>query len=388
MKLKTYQAKTMGEALAEVKRDLGRDAVILHTRRFRKGGILGLGGRRVWEIAAAPNVNVPPRPARGQYLPNAIESPANAPTDDDARQRAPGRMADHLAGQMTEIRRMMATLLARRPHGQCAEPVGLLGQYRERLAAQDVEDDIIVRLINRLRLTLTGKELDDEELVSLKLAEFVAAAIRFDDDAPKTRAERARILALIGPTGVGKTTTIAKLAARFKLQQRKRVGLITLDTYRIAAVDQLRTYADIIEVPLRVVLSAAELRQAVYALRGMDVLLIDTAGRSQNNSLRLGELRSVLGAAEPDEVHLVVSTNANRACTRRTLERFMPLGANRILLTKLDEAITFGNILNIALAGKVPLSYVTTGQEVPDDLAAADPAQLAQYVMKGAPDAD
>ena len=391
MNERTYQASTMAEALAEVKQDLGRDAVILHTRRFRKGGLLGLGGRRMWEIAAAPH-GAAPASAVGRYV---AETPVGAADDSVAAlevlaQHAGSSEAERRQSeQMIEIRRMVATLLSRRPGGSADETPGVLGELRQRLLDEDVQEDIATRLVGKLRLVLTGKELDDRQLACEKLAELIAESIETSDPtAAPTPADGARVIALIGPTGVGKTTTVAKLAADFKLRAGRRVGLITLDTYRIAAVDQLRTYADIIEVPMRVAITASEVRQARYALRGVDVLLVDTAGRSQNDHLRLGELRNVLSAAEPHEVHLVMSCTSNHSGNRRTIERFVPLGADRIILTKLDEAVTFGNILNIACACKTPLSYVTDGQEVPDDIAVADSRQLARQILRGPRDAN
>jgi flagellar biosynthesis protein FlhF len=161
------------------------------------------------------------------------------------------------------------------------------------------------------------------------------------------------------------------------------VGLVTLDTYRIAAVEQLRTYAEIIEVPLRTVLSAGELHQAVHGMRDVDVVLIDTAGRSQNDQPRLNELRTMIAAAGADEVHLLISATANRRCARNVLDRFGSLGATKIVLTKLDEAETYGTILSFSAEPEAPLSFVTTGQDVPDDIEPADPWQLAQRVLKG-----
>jgi flagellar biosynthesis protein FlhF len=161
------------------------------------------------------------------------------------------------------------------------------------------------------------------------------------------------------------------------------VGLITIDTYRIAAVDQLRTYAQIIEVPLKTVLTAGELHQAIHAMRDMDIVLIDTAGRSQNNRPRLNQLRSFLAAADADEVNLVVSATSNRACTKSILERFMPLGAGRVIVTKLDEAGSFGVFLNVTGRSGGPLTYVTTGQDVPDDIAPADAGRLAECIVSG-----
>jgi flagellar biosynthesis protein FlhF len=411
MTLKTYQAPTMAQALAEVKRDLGRDAVILHTRTFRRGGLLAFWRRHMWEVTASPNLNVPHRlgagksrddPA-GQYeaaadspaaeqhtrAKAALAVPADADADTDEREN-PAAATDvpgQLATQVHDIRQMVEQLLQR--HGAAADawpevPVEVR-QFQKQFAGQDVDPACSEKMLKQLCMGLTGQQLADRQTLRSELHKLVAGRIRTGKASPaRPRGTgRAQVISLIGPTGVGKTTTIAKLAANYKLREGKTVGLITIDTYRIAAVDQLRTYADIIEVPLRAVLTAGELHQAVEAMRELDVVLIDTAGRSQNNRLRLSQLKSFIAAAEPDEVHLVVSATANRACTATVLERFVPLGANRIIVTKLDEAGSFGVFLNVSEAGGGPISYITTGQDVPEDIAWADADSLAECILTG-----
>ncbi len=188
---------------------------------------------------------------------------------------------------------------------------------------------------------------------------------------------------MIGPTGVGKTTTIAKLAANLKLRQNRKVGLITIDTYRIAAVEQLRTYAQIIHVPLRVVMTPDELSAAIDEMDDLDAILIDTAGRSQRNVERLDELKEFLDAAAADEVHLVLSTTANVKNLQAAMDRFGSLGANKLILTKLDEAVSFGMILSIVKRMDAALSFVTTGQDVPDDIEVGQGRRLAQRILGG-----
>lgn len=406
MNLKTYQARTMSDALAEVKRDLGRDAVILHTRNFRRGGFLGLGGKRFWEITAAPNVNVPARlsggRAEGRYVPVAEPAGPDGMTDDDvveiveekevieSAQAVEATLPEEpalgeakngfVAQQMADIRRMVESLLARQGSSPRADVPAELAPFQAQLLAQDVGEEIVDDIIGQLKLTLTGEQLADKSLIQAKLCEMIESLI---PAAPPIDKATGRVIALIGPTGVGKTTTIAKLSANFKLREHKKVGLITIDTYRIAAVDQLRTYAEIIDIPLQTVLTAGELAQTVKSMRHLDVILIDTAGRSQNDRLRLNQLRGFLEAAQADEVHLVVSATANRKCAVNTLEKFIPLGANRIIMTKLDEAATFGSILNVSAAGKIALSYVTAGQDVPEDIVTADPHRIASWIVGG-----
>ena len=374
MTTRTYHATTMADALAEVKQDLGRDAVILHTRRSRTGGLLKLfGGRRMWEVTAASQVGAPPHRREGRYEPEAPR-PAErraAPEPEPAAPRTEPGSRD-----VAEIRRMVEALVARGRRGPELPPV--LQAYRDRLIEQDVAPELARELVDEVRLELTGGQIGDPQAVGETLRRKVAGRIR---TAPNGRAQRRRVIALIGPTGVGKTTTIAKLAANYQLKHSLRVGLVTMDTYRIAAVDQLRTYADIIEVPLQTALGAGQARQAVRSMGAADVVLIDTAGRSQNDGLRLGELRRMLGGAEPDEVHLVVSATGGRKCVRRVVEQFAPLGANRVILSKVDEAESFGSVLNVAAACEAPLSYVTTGQDVPDDIAPADADELAGRIV-------
>jgi flagellar biosynthesis protein FlhF len=184
---------------------------------------------------------------------------------------------------------------------------------------------------------------------------------------------------------------LAKLAATFKLHHHLRVGLITADTYRIAAVEQLRTYANIIGLPLEVVLTPVQMREALDRLAdrrsldggGCDVILIDTAGRSQNDTGRIDELRKFVEAAKPDQVHLVLSSTAGERVLLREAEAFSPLGIHRIVLTKLDEAVSFGMLINVIRKVGKQLSFVTTGQEVPEHLEPGRADRLAELVLGG-----
>ena len=403
---RTYHADTMANVLGEVKHDLGRDAVILRTRSFRKGGLLGLiGGKPMWEITACAASDLPGADEQGQYVPQIPLERSGEPLHDQGEPKAPPAVRPHvadalaqlaaaspgggngaasLAGEVSDLKQMVNILL-NQGNPSPSPAAGPLGYLYANLVAQDVEPYIAEELINSLRMDLTGRQQCDEALVRAELCNRIAGCIETVDPSEQLgdNPRQCRVVALIGPTGVGKTTTIAKLAANFKLRQGLRVGMITIDTYRVAAVDQLQTYAEIVEVPLRTVLSPSELRQAVYALRGMDVVLIDTTGRSQNDLLRLSQLRSFLDAADADEVHVVLSAASNPRCIRGILGRFSPLGANRLLVTKLDEASTYGAILNMVRADVGPMVYVTGGQEVPDDIAPADAEDLAWKIMGG-----
>ena len=188
---------------------------------------------------------------------------------------------------------------------------------------------------------------------------------------------RCRVAALVGPTGVGKTTTIAKLAANFRLKEKRRVGLITVDTYRIAAVEQLRTYADIIDLPMLVVSSPREMREAVERHEpprpGADGY---RRPQPEGRSPRSRSCETFLTEATADEVHLVLSSVAATRTLEETAQRFTAIGATSLILTKLDEATGLGNVLPMLRSSGLPLSYLTNGQNVPDDIETAEAAAI------------
>ena len=367
---RTYRAPTITEAVDKVKRELGRDAIILQTRRFRKGGLLGfLGGQPMWEVQAASNLNIPQIPISGEYV---SEQSSMAP------------LGSHQDTPMNKVHWVGTEPLVSGYQTAACNATGVLAKLREHLLAQDVEAPLVSNIMDELLANLPNKELSDETHLRTRLADLIAKRMGVIDPAESTtRAARTRVITLIGPTGVGKTTTIAKMAANYKLRSNKKVGLITIDTYRIAAVDQLRTYAEIMDIPVQAVFSPGELHNAVQRMSEMDVILVDTVGRSQNDRVRLNDLAKFITVSGSDEVHLTISIATNPRVARNTADHFKPLGVNRIIITKLDEAETFGMMLNVVAATDAAISYVTTGQDVPDDITRADPNILARCIMKG-----
>ncbi len=336
-------------------------------------------------LAQAPGQAAPPQPSKG-VRPTTIES---KPAPD-----RPASRPEALEHEIGELRRMMGQVLvstrraATRNGGGAsgafdgATPEPLLDLYT-RLTDADVDADEAERIVGEVRDELGHEQLRDERVVREAALRRIEQRLPTGVEAPRERdaSGRPSVIALVGPTGVGKTTTVAKLAATHKLRHAKRVGLITTDTYRIAAVEQLRTYAGIIGLPLKVAMTPADVASAIEALSDCDLIVMDTAGRSQNDAKRLDELRAFLEAAKADQTHMVISTTVGRKVLERTIERFGALGPDRAILTKLDEAESFGMILEAARLCGLPISYVTTGQEVPDDMEAARPDRLARMVL-------
>jgi flagellar biosynthesis protein FlhF len=306
----------------------------------------------------------------------------DAPAQGDAPPPAGDRTVFHrdLTNRLSELSALVEDLCRRsQPQRERAFPQELFDLYT-RLIDAELSEDLARELVERIQDQAPPEEWRDAALMQARLAAIVEADILIAG--PITpEAGRRRLVALVGPTGVGKTTTIAKLAANFRLRERRNVGLITVDTYRIAAVEQLRTYADIMDLPMEVVSTPREMRHAVERMADLELVLLDTAGRSPTDDLKIQELRALLAEAAPDEVHLVLSSVASPGALEKTARRFAEVGATALVLTKLDEAAGLGNLLPLLRASRLPLSYLTNGQKVPDDIEPASADRLAGLIL-------
>lgn len=454
MQLKTFRGNSMADALAEVKKALGSEAVILHARTIRVGGVVGFGAKNQYEITAsagAPRTDLrqsriaqAPRPvsrpvevAAPQFehasfsnptaaaiappehamapSPPAVSVPSvgtsESPVDripeaHRAARSASARLATRadlkpttewaarsVDEELASIKRLVGQLLQeqrisaiRGGDRQRLNGVGLsdpLSNALILLTDRLVTATLASELIGEVRDALDPTELEDESVVRSMLLSRLAARIRVTGGLTPPSSHSGRlVIGVVGPTGVGKTTTIAKIAATYKLRHGKRVGLITCDTYRIAAVDQLRTYANIIGLPLKVALTPMEVTSAKAQLEDCDILLVDTPGRAPSDQRRLDELRRFIDAASPRETHLALAACAAEGVMRSAARAFGKLGPDRVLLTKVDEAETLGPAFNVLSELDLPLACVTTGQEVPDDMEGASAERFARWVLE------
>jgi flagellar biosynthesis protein FlhF len=391
MDIRTYRAATMHEALRLVRRDLGPEAAVLHTREVPAGRLWGrlFGGREI-EVTASLGVNVPSRLSKRASSQASVLAPPQScappstvmstPVARPSAQPPNQAMSDEVKGQLTSLQTMLKELCQQTRRGHDRDlPEALFRLFTDLIEA-DVSEEAARDLVERVRTEAPDAELSDPVLVKARVVRMIEAEIRTVGPIAVTPGRR-RLAALIGPTGVGKTTTIAKLAAHFRLKQKRNVGLITVDTYRIAAVEQLRTYADIIDLPMQVVSTPREMREAVKRMGNMDLILMDTAGRSPKDDIRIQELKAFLTEAAADEVHLVLSSVAGARTLRQTAERFAAIGATAVILTKLDETSTLGNLLPVLRSCHLPLSYLTNGQNVPDDIEVAKVDRTSRLVL-------
>jgi flagellar biosynthesis protein FlhF len=394
MDIKTYRAKTMRDALELVRRELGPSAAVLHTREVNNGPLSRLVFGRKYEVAASAMVNVPSRLPEGLqedvsgfrcqvsdtetltpdtgHLTPAFEADYRARYRDDFRRQ--------VAGQLDELHAMVEKLCEHASSAPAHDLPEALFHVFTNLIEADVDEATAREWMDRLRSEGVPRSLEDASLVMGRVAEFLDAEISVTGPIT-TDANKCRVVALVGPTGVGKTTTIAKLAANYRLREKRRVGLITVDTYRVAAVEQLRTYADIIDLPMEVVATPREMREAVARMNHLDLVLMDTAGRSPRDEVRIQELKSMLAEAEPDEVHLVLSSTAGAKSLINTAERFADVGTTALLMTKLDEANSLGHLVSMVRSVPLPVSYLTDGQNVPDDIQVARAGAMAGMLL-------
>ena len=415
MNLQTFKAATMAEALTQVKSNMGSDAVILHTRTFYTRHWLGLRRREMVEITAGKGLNVggrrrvvaepapSPQPTRfgkaglGAYRnppsgggrlssDRSLPAPASRGGGGGAAtlMDTPGVASAAVLAmtkEVADLKSMVKDLVVGQKTAQLPNVPEELVDYYVQLISNHVANELAADVIKTLQKSVRPEHFTQPEFIKEKIADQLEKLIPTAGPIVRTRTSGPHVVALIGPTGVGKTTTLAKLAANLKLREKHRVGLITLDTFRIAAVDQLKRYADIIGSPLRVVNSGEELREAVKAMSDCDFLLIDTAGRSPKDTMKLNELRGLLAAVEPDEVHLVLSSTASEDAIDLAVSRFSDVRVDKIIFTKIDEAAHVGVVLNVVRKVNKSLSYITTGQDVPDDIEVGRGRRLAQLIL-------
>lgn len=367
MEIKTFRAKTMQQALRLVRDQLGPEATVLHTREINANLLGRFLGTQQFEIAASSEVKVPSKIAEQTPLQADYTSQYR---EDIQRYNEEGIRELHLG---------LETYSHQPPPENEYLSQELFEVYTDLIEA-DVEEQISQELIEKLRSEQHGVDASANDYRA-RLLQFLEGEMQTAGPLLTSNGQ-GRVVALVGPTGVGKTTTIAKLAANYRLRENKRVGLITVDTYRIAAVEQLRTYAEIIDLPMEVVSTPREMREAIARMSNLDLVLMDTAGRSPRDDVRIQELKSMLAEAKPAEVHLVLSAVSGARSLATTAQRFASVGTTAMIVTKVDEATTLGNLVSVTRSCGLPISYVTDGQNVPDDIQTARSRELAKLMLQ------
>lgn len=392
MKIRRFVADSFQEAMNQAKVEMGRDAIILHSRKFKQGGFLGLFARQVFEITVAVDEDArttldrPVRELEPEPIPAAKKSrevPAEilSMPEEEYYPEQDSSPEENVMDELRSVKEMVEDIKQKVEDGTKQKARSRAGQILYKtLISNQVDEKLAVKIVKTVE-----ERMEDERRRDISVAKELGIQVIMDmlkkPKAIEVKGRRARIVALIGPTGVGKTTTIAKLAANFSLLDKKKVGLITLDTYRIAAVEQLKTYAEIIGVPLEVVFNPEDLKAAIKSFAARDIVFIDTAGRSPRNETQMEELSRFLEVSEPDEIILVLSATTRTEELIEAYRKFNVTKIDKIVFTKLDETTSYGQILSTVYKTRSHISYITNGQNVPDDIELPDELLLAKLIL-------
>jgi flagellar biosynthesis protein FlhF len=398
MQIKKYIALMLKEASQQMKSELGSNAIVLSTRIIEDDP--RYGRKRVFELTAGveddydksraessraagerspmksqkavPSVPLKPQPKQRTFadeLKELSEKVYMPPEKED--------MPFELKAQL-----LSAKMPVQKPEGVKKKKDTLereLKEISDTLIAREVQKSIVDVIIDQL-----GKYTEflqpsniDSYVISTISSMIPTSAFEVQ------KKQKTKVIALVGPTGVGKTTCIAKLAVISKILHNLNIGLISLDTFRLGAIDQLKIFSEISNIEMRVAYEPSEIPGLIAEFRKKDIVFIDTAGRSQNNASLLKETNRFLSNTKVDEIYLVLSTTSTTKNILDVAQKFKVLNYNGVVFTKLDEAVSFGNILNVTANFNVPVKYLTNGQIIPDDIIAADPQFIANMIYTG-----
>ena len=386
MIIKKFQGKTEDEAVEAAKKELGSNVVILNVKCVKKKGIFSFLKPQMVEITVAK--------------------------EEENERKVPNESAPDVRS-ITEALGKIAPIVERSENEKNAEQVVSKGETKEKaieekldnlqnlieeklqkseeksLTEEKEEDKELKKFFDILLKTMTDNEVEEKYAVSIieetskttkpgtpfdvALAGiYQKMVLKFGKASTISAAEKGpMVIFFVGPTGVGKTTTIAKIASKFSVERKKKVALLTADTYRIAAAEQLRTYANILEVPFRIIYTIEEMESALNDLQGFDYVFVDTAGHSHQNTEQKNVMGSFIHSVDgkyEKEVYLVVSATTKYRDLKSIADAYSEIADYKLIFTKIDETTALGNLLNLKLYTKADLSYITCGQNVPDDI--------------------
>lgn len=383
MKVKKYVAPSMQEAMKKIRSEMGNDAVILNSKVVHTGGFLGLFSQKKIEVIAALDPEIPLPKKR-------VEKESNLKTNDpiiskeeitqNERIKPVKAIEDHqhLLEEIKELKGILQSISANEKSDLYPEPLKVILQEMIR---QEINPAIRGQIMTDLLeyWFQAGGNITSTQLKKKELELFVQ--LLNDLDFGGISYEK-KYINVVGPTGVGKTTTLAKLAAKCVLEKKKKVAFITTDTYRIAAIDQLKTYAKILNVPIEVCYNIDDFKEAKKKFERYDYLFIDTAGRNFLDSQYVKDLKLIIDFNDELESYLVLAATAKPSDMLAVYEQFSVIPIKKLIFTKLDETTSRGSLIDVMIKTKKGIAYTTNGQNVPDDIEKATTEHIVEQILR------
>lgn len=391
MRIKKYEVFDMKEAMKLIKEELGPDAMILSSRKVVKNNSFGLFSRPIIEVTAAieDDDRVKNKKTVGKsFDPEKEAKPPKAETGTGDLDRIAELINtlglnrfESLMSDISEIKKQMLEMKSTIKENIMVELTGPIREYYNLLVKNGVDEVIAYKFLKKIEKRATHGLTPNhiKNLITSLMSELIPVEKDYFSSI------NSKVLALVGPTGVGKTTTIAKVAANLSLKLNKSVALITIDNFRIGAVEQLRTYAEIVDIPLRVASTPAELEHIIYECRDYEYIFVDSMGRSQFDDDQIADLMKFLEVSPLIKVALVLSMSSNHAELADTYDRYAKLLPEYLVFTKLDETKYFGPLVNLPIKKKTPLMLLSKGQNVPDDMEVPDGKKIAGMILNEIP---
>ena len=371
MKIRRFVGRDMNEAIIKVKSELGVDAVILNSRKIKRPGIFGFLKKKVVEVVAAidEEYKIETNYSKKSKIETKLELEKKAKVAVKPEKIEKEDKIDKLTILIENLEKKIdliegKDIIEKKVVEEKKE--SNFDKYIKMLMDNDLSKKVSIQIMNQVNKRISVNS--NNEKTVLNAIKIVVKDYLGEPDEILSDYTEQKVFLFVGPTGVGKTTTLAKLAAKLSLRENKKVGLITSDTYRIAAVEQLKTYSEILGIPLSVIYEMDEMKDAINDFKDKDFILIDTAGRNYKDKILKEEVEGMIKYIANPEVYLVLSLVADYKNLVNVVKSYEFIDDYKLIFTKYDEAVTFANILNVKMFANKKVSYVTNGQSVPDDI--------------------
>lgn len=406
MIIKKYQAKTEAEATEQAKKELGPNVVVMNVKQIKRKGLFSFLKAKQVEItvaleeeqeSAAKKVQAKPQSTyintgiseNSVILPEGMNNLQTSAIIEKDRKEEPKESA--LEEKLDSLQSFLEKQLQQKEEEK-AEPEEKEEKKENNVFMQLLYNTMMENEVNEKYANQILDEIEKSNHVNMPMDHILAnvyqkTILKFGKPIGIQPAKKGpKVVFFVGPTGVGKTTTIAKIASKFKVDEKKKIVLLTADTYRIAAAEQLRTYANILEVPFKVIYTVEEIEEAIAEFKDFDYIMVDTAGHSHHNESQRDNMEQFIHSVDKlaeKEVFLVVSATTKYKDLLSIANSYKDITEYKLIFTKLDETTTLGNLLNLKLYTGADLSYVTCGQNVPDDIETFNPQSTVKQLLGG-----